>query len=192
MPKSWERLTWPSANVGSWSFVLGQCRVKFDSEQTLPRHWPVNVFTAMGSCRVRFIGSHDKGEWFIYQTSCILNECLVKCRDVLTCSSENTQNWPNLGQKMLYGCWWNVKTIWQVHSTIYKIKLASFSLTFTQQFVWPKFCQFCVLSLNINETFLIFTSAQKLKVNNIFGEKITILLIIWNFRLFTVYSYTWK
>ena len=30
-----EHLTWPTNNVGSGFFVLVQCRVKFDSEQTL-------------------------------------------------------------------------------------------------------------------------------------------------------------
>ena len=43
-------------------FVLSQCRVKFDSEQTLSRHRPniSIVFTVSGSCRVRLTGPHDK------------------------------------------------------------------------------------------------------------------------------------
>ena len=103
-------LTWPSDNVGSGFFVLGQCRVKFDFEQTLSRYQPniSIVLTVSGSCRDRLTGAHAKSPdwarvlkritpkkstkrgWFVYQTSCGLNG--HKMGERLTCSSDNTQN----------------------------------------------------------------------------------------------------
>ena len=35
----------------------------------------------------------------------MLDGCWVKCRDHLTCSSDNTKNWPTFGPTKLVGCW---------------------------------------------------------------------------------------
>ena len=51
-----------TGNVKSGFVVLGQCRVKFDSEQTLFRPQPYIsiVLTVSDSYRARLTGSHDK------------------------------------------------------------------------------------------------------------------------------------
>ena len=103
--KCWERLTWSFNNVGNGFFVLDQCRVKFDSKQTLCRYQPniSIVLTVWGFCRVRLTGSHDKSPAW----SCVLWKInplkIFKTRQLCL---------PDL---MRSECWQDVRTVWHVH-----------------------------------------------------------------------------
>ena len=53
---------------GADFFMLGQCRVKFDFKQTLPRNRPkISIaFNVSGLYRVRLTGPHDKSSGWAF------------------------------------------------------------------------------------------------------------------------------
>ena len=92
--------------------MLGQCRMKFDSEQTLSRHRP-NIFTVLGSIRVRLTESHKKSlRW--------------------ACALWRVDSLKFFKTRMFFFCFCfllgldgtiigeNVEIVWYVHSTIQK------------------------------------------------------------------------
>ena len=114
--KLWERLKWPSENVESGVFLLGQCRLKSDSEQTLSRHRP-NI-SIVSPCRlpVVFVWKGDDkicgwacvlwrinpGKVFetrsVYLTDLVRSECRAMCPGLFDMFIRQYKNLAKLGR----------------------------------------------------------------------------------------------